>query len=80
MWPLKPQMMMIASAIMKAQADPRTLEILRAATRKASWTRQKMSRSSCFSRGFPLLFCLVAIAIIKSREERVLRACLCFYS
>jgi hypothetical protein len=64
---------------MKAQAVPRTAEVLRAATRKASWTRQKMSRLSGFSRGFRLL-ALVAMATIASLEQCGLRVFLRDYS
>jgi len=72
MWPVNPQITMIETAPMKAQAVPRTAEVFRAAMRKASWTRQKMSPLSGFSPGFRLL-ALVAMATIASLEQCGLR-------
>lgn len=79
MRPLNPQITMTDTAPMKAQAVPRTAEVFRAAMRKASWTRQKMSRLSGFSRGFRLL-ALVAMATIASLEQCGLRVFLRDYS
>lgn len=79
MRPVSPQITMTETAPMKAQAVPRTAEVFRAAMRKASWTRQKMSRLSGFSRGFRLL-ALVAMATIASLEQCGLRVFLRDYS
>ena len=79
MRPVSPQITMTETAPMKAQAVPRTAEVFRAAMRKASWNRQKMSCLSGFSRDFRLL-ALVAMATIASLEQCGLRVFLRDYS
>src|SRR5437764_987511 len=70
--PVKAQTMMIRIAPPKAQALPRTLEELRAKTRKASRTTQKKSRSfSCsFSCSVCVLFTVLLLISHKTSKVR----------
>src|SRR4029453_13337352 len=79
MWPVNPQITMTETAPMNAHAVPRTPEVFLAATRNASWTRQKMFRFSGFSRDFRL-FAFMAMAITRLLPQGGLRVFLRDYS